>query len=164
MRDVNGGLRPRARAEGLLVREAADEVLVYDLERHRAVCLNRTAAGVWRACDGQTTVDEMARTLAAEFGGDASLAEAAVWLALERLGRDRLLAERVPARVRERRVSRRELMRAAGVAAAASLPLVVSIVAPTAAQASSCLPTGASCTSSLQCCSTVCDTNNGTCV
>ena len=146
------------------MREVADEVLVYDLVRHRAVCLNRTAARVWRACDGRTTVDEMARALAAELGGDRPLAEEAVRQTLERLGRDHLLVERLPARPRAARMSRRELLRAAGVAAAASLPLVVSIVAPTAAQASSCLPTGASCTSSLQCCSTVCDTNNNTCV
>lgn len=159
MRDVIGGLRPRARREGLLVREAADELLVYDLERHRAVCLNRAAARVWRACDGRTGVDEMARALADELGGDAALAEEAVLLALERLGRDRLLEERLPARAQGRRMSRRELLRAAGVAAAASLPLVVSVVAPTAAQASSCLPTGSSCSSSLECCSGVC-TNN----
>ena len=146
------------------MREVADEVLVYDLERHRAVCLNRTAARVWRACDGRTSVEEMTRSLAEELGGDRRLAAEAVRQTLERLGRDRLLVERVPARPRAARMSRRELIRAAGAAAAASLPLVVSVVAPTAAQASSCLPTGASCTSSLQCCSTVCDTNSGTCV
>jgi hypothetical protein len=143
----------------LIVREVADEVLVYDLERHRAVCLNRAAARVWRACDGRTTVDEMARALAAEMGGDARLAEEAVRQTLERLGRDGLLREPLPARPRAARMSRRELIRAAGAAAAASLPLVVSIIAPTAAQASSCLPTGAGCSSSLQCCSGVCSGN-----
>src|SRR3712207_1511711 len=119
MRDLTGGLRPRARTESLLVREAADELLVYDLERHRAVCLNRAAARVWRACDGRTGVAEMARALAAELGGDQALAEEAVLLALVRLGRDGLLAERLPARAGERRMTRRELLRAAGVAAAA---------------------------------------------
>jgi hypothetical protein len=53
-------------------------------------------------------------------------------------------------------VTRRELIRRLGLAAAASLPLVTSIVAPTPAQAASCLPSGQPCTSSLQCCSAVC--------
>lgn len=141
------------------MREVADEVLVYDLRRHRAVCLNRTAARVWRACDGRTSVEEMARAFAEESGADGALAEEAVRQTLERLGRDHLLSERVPARPRAARMSRRELMRAAGAAAAASLPLVVSIVAPTAAQAASCFPTGAACTSSFECCSGVCSGN-----
>lgn len=160
MEEGIGKLRPRARAEGLVVREVADEVLVYDLARHRAVCLNRPAALVWRSCDGRTTVAEMARALADVLGA-AGVAGGAVWLALERLGRDHLLLERVPSRARAGRMSRRELIRRAGVAAAASLPLIVSIVAPTPAQAVSCLPSGASCGTSAQCCSGVC--NASTC-
>ena len=41
-------LRPKARQEGLLVQEVPDEVLVYDTASHKAHCLNRTAAVVWR--------------------------------------------------------------------------------------------------------------------
>ncbi len=41
------GKRPRSRTEGLVVRQAGEELLVYDLERHRAHCLNRAAAIVW---------------------------------------------------------------------------------------------------------------------
>ena len=47
---------PAARTSGLVVRELAEETLVYDEERHRAHCLNRTAALVWRHCDGKTPV------------------------------------------------------------------------------------------------------------
>jgi hypothetical protein len=43
---------PQARTEGLTVRELAEETLVYDKERHKAHCLNRTAACVWKHCDG----------------------------------------------------------------------------------------------------------------
>ena len=41
-------MKPRARTEGLVVTELPDELLVYDLERHRAYCLNPTAALVFK--------------------------------------------------------------------------------------------------------------------
>ena len=146
------GWRPRARSEGLLVRELEGEVLVYDLERHRAVCLNRAAAAVWRSCDGRTDVAGLGRALGGESGGG----EEAVWLALEQLVRDRLIDGRPPRRAGSRRVTRRELIRRLGLAAAAALPLVTSIVAPTPAQAASPLGSGQPCTSSAQCASGVC--------
>src|SRR5207248_2525045 len=36
--------RPSARQDRLVVQELSDEVLVYDLDRHRAHCLNRAAS------------------------------------------------------------------------------------------------------------------------
>ena len=42
-------MKPMRRTEGLVVKELEDEVLVYDLERHRAHCLN-APAGVDRWC------------------------------------------------------------------------------------------------------------------
>ncbi|HEV3470412.1 MAG TPA: PqqD family protein, partial [Pyrinomonadaceae bacterium] len=100
--------RPRARSEGLLVRELDGEVLVYDLERHRAVCLNPAAAFVWRRCDGRTDVAGLGRALVEESGA-AAAPEEVVWLALEQLGRDRLLGEAVR-RPAAARVTRRELI------------------------------------------------------
>lgn len=157
MKESFGGWQPRARAEGLLVRELEDEVLVYDLESHRAVCLNRAAARVWRLCDGTRTAAALARALGGEL--PAGSGEEAVCLALEQLGRDRLLDERRPAGAS--RVSRRELIRRLGLAAAASLPLVTSVVAPTPAQAASALESGQPCNSPLECQSGVC--SSGTC-
>jgi hypothetical protein len=100
---------PHARAEGLVVQEWSDEVLVYDLERHRSHCLNRTAALVWRHCDGKTGVAEMASLLYRELNVPAD--EEAVWLALDRLGRAHLLKERLPLPANAARVSRRALVR-----------------------------------------------------
>ncbi len=153
-----GGWRPRARSEGLLVRELEGEVLVYDLERHRAVCLNPAAAAVWRRCDGLTDVAGLGRALGEETGGGAG--EEVVWLALEQLARDRLIEGRPARPAGSRRVTRRELIRRLGLAAAATLPLVTSVVAPTPAQAASCKPPGDPCGSPLECCSGVC---SGTC-
>lgn len=123
---------PRAREEELIVRDLTDEVLVYDRARHRAYCLNRTAALVWRLCDGRTTPSRMARLVENELG--APIDESIVWLALARLEKSRLLQEQVTPRPVER-ISRRDVMKKAGLAAMISLPLVTSIVAPTAAQA-----------------------------
>src|SRR5437879_10417193 len=100
---------PRARNEGLVVQELPDELLVYDLERHRSHCLNRTAALVWRHCDGKTTVTEIANLLQRELSVPAD--EEAVWLALDRLDRAHLLRERLTLPASAARTSRRALVR-----------------------------------------------------
>ena len=48
-------MKPEKRRDGLVVTELLDEVLVYDLDRHRAHCLNRTAALVFRHAESVTT-------------------------------------------------------------------------------------------------------------
>lgn len=147
---------PRARTERLVVCELADEVLVYDLERDRAHCLNQTAALVWKRCDGQTSVPEIARALEQSLG--APVEEPLVWLALNQLGRRRLLREKIAQPIEMARLSRRKLIGMIGLTTVA-LPLITSIVAPTAVQAASCLPSMASCTASAQCCSGICSSN-----
>ena len=61
--ETTRALMPRARQDELIVEELQDETLVYDLERHKARCLNPAAALVWRHCDGQTSVAEVAALL-----------------------------------------------------------------------------------------------------
>jgi len=41
--------RPRKRRDGLVVQELPEETLVYDLERHKAHCLEAASAAVWEA-------------------------------------------------------------------------------------------------------------------
>ncbi|MBI3798297.1 MAG: PqqD family protein [Deltaproteobacteria bacterium] len=132
-------MRPHARHAGLVVQQLADETLAYDLERHRAYCLNRTAALVWQHCDGRTTLTEMATLL--EAAEQTPVDEEVIWLALEQLRRARLLQEPVPWPVAERRYSRREMMRKVSLVAGITvlLPLVSSIVAPVTAQATTCV-------------------------
>jgi hypothetical protein len=130
---------PHAREDKLVVRELPDEVLVYDLYRHQAHCLNRTAALVWRHCDGHTTVAEMALLLEKELECPAD--EAMVWLALDRLGRAHLLREPASPSDFAARYTRREVMRKMGMIGAVTLvPMVKSIVAHAAASGGSCLP------------------------
>lgn len=124
-------MRPRARTEGLVVRALPDEVLVYDLERHQAHCLNATAAVVFKHCDGRRSVGQIARILRRELDLDAPADESLVWLSLERLEKARLLEEREPDLAAP---SRRELVRRLALVTA-TLPVVATILAPTPAEA-----------------------------
>jgi hypothetical protein len=63
---------PRMRAYALVIDDLPDEVLVYDLERHQAHCLNHTAALVWRACDGNLAPAQNAGKLTAELDPEFS--------------------------------------------------------------------------------------------
>src|SRR5580693_5942561 len=103
-------LMPLARREELVIEEFADEILVYDVKRHRGHCLNSTAALVWRRCDGRTTVADVAATLQEEMSLPAS--EAVVWMALDRLARAQLLVARVTVPDSRARRTRRALIRA----------------------------------------------------
>src|SRR3954463_11534640 len=56
-------VKPLARSENLVIEELGDELLIYDLNANRAHSLGASAARVWRACDGNTTVEVLsART------------------------------------------------------------------------------------------------------
>jgi len=127
-------MKPRARQEGIVVRELSDETLVYDLERHRAHCLNAGAARVWRLCDGNRSVEEIAAQLQDQFEGNAT---EVVWLALDQLARTHLLCGRIARPATRPRRSRREVVRRLGLGAAL-LPAVASILSPTVAEAAGC--------------------------
>jgi hypothetical protein len=151
--------RPRARSENLVVEELDDELLVYDSDRDKAHCLNGVSALVWKQSDGRRSVEDLARMVADDYGNES---EEVVLLALRQLWERRLILEPAPD---AENTSRRELLRklAIGGAIGLSIPLVKSIVAPTAAQAATCKFPGAACTASAQCCSGVC-TPSGFCL
>src|SRR3954471_10513299 len=91
MENKNQPTMPAAREEGLIIQEMAEEVLVYDRERYKAHCLNKTAALVWRHCDGKTTVAQIAGLLEHEL--KAPVDEEIVWLAMGQLQKARLLGD-----------------------------------------------------------------------
>ena len=137
--ETTRALMPRARQDELVVEELPDETLVYDLERHKARCLNRTAALVWRHCDGRTSVAEVAGLL--EEQSATPIDESVVWMALDRLGRVHLLSEPVTLPVDRAQYSRREMLRTLRRVAGISLllPVIESIVSPLAAAQASCI-------------------------
>jgi len=146
---------PRARQEGLIVQELQDELLVYDLARQKAHCLNRTAALIWNRCDGKTSVEELVLLLGNEI--DSPVGQEMVWMAFDQLSKAHLLQGRARTWPGASKISRREVIRRAGAAAAMALPIVSSIVVPDAVQAATCKPSNAACSSSAECCSGVCN-------
>jgi Coenzyme PQQ synthesis protein D (PqqD) len=142
---------PKAKTERLIIKVIDDETLVYD--HGRASCLNEFAARVWRECDGEKSVAEIAD----ELGED----ERTVWLALHRLNKSKLLVEEIalPPDMRTGK-TRREIAGQLGLGAAVAA--VSSIVMTTAAHAS-CIPTGSPCdiTHPAACCSQVCQAGFG---
>ena|ERR1700682_5805620 len=91
------------RKDGLVIEELPDEVLVYDLKRDKAHCLNPIAALVWRHRDGETSMAEMIEVLSAEL--KTPVDEKLVWCALDQLEKSHLLQERLTPPV-ESRLSR----------------------------------------------------------
>jgi hypothetical protein len=132
--------RPRARDAELVVEPLGEETLVYDLERHKALCLGPRTAWVWRHCDGKTTVEEIASRLARELR--EPVGEEVVWVAVRRLARAHLLRGSLPAASGKRSASRREWMRRAALLGGFS---ILSLTVPVAALAASCLPKHAAC-------------------
>ena len=142
--------KPLARKEGLVIQDLQDEVLVYDLDRDRAHCLNETAAFVWERCDGRTTTSEIARLLGKKV--NAPIDEKVVWFAVEQLRRNHLMTDSaIPPQILSG-MNRRQMVQTLGLAAAVALPVVASIVAPTPAQAATCAGSGQSCASGQICC------------
>lgn len=153
-------LYPSARRENLVVEQLQDEVLVYDLEREQAGCLNATAALVWKYADGATPVPEIANKMAAELGApvDARL----VWYAVDQLGKKNLLQERMAIPAEYQRMTRRDFLVKAGVVGAAvAIPVIISMTAPTPAMAATC----STCSNNSQCtpCGKLCNTTLGVC-
>jgi hypothetical protein len=146
-------MTPQRRLEGLVVKAVDDELLIYDLDSHRSHALSPLAAALWRRCDGRQTPSALAQAL--------RVPEVAVTYGLGALSDARLLRTPAPW------ISRREALRWVG---ATTLPLVHSIIAPTAAQAQSvitppgggngggtpppdlCLPPEFQCATTAQCC------------
>lgn len=146
--------KPCARKRGLVVQQAKDETLVYDLNTHKALCLNKPAALVWQYCDGSRSVDEILSAIAVSAESDFS-AEM-VEFALTQLETENLLESQRDFQPIEAGISRRQTIRRLGLASMAALPIVAAIVAPPAVNAQSCSPNNAPCTASSQCCSTCC--------
>jgi hypothetical protein len=54
------GSLPQARQDGLIEEAVGEELLLYDQDSHTAHCLSSIAACVWRHCDGEHDLAELA--------------------------------------------------------------------------------------------------------
>lgn len=127
-------MEPKRREEDLSVRELDDELLVYDANNGKAHSLNRTAAFVFRLCDGTRNVSDLETALAAEIGLPREDAACMVEAVLEQMGRCQLLVEPITPASQDRRLTRRQVLK--GLAAAMILvPMIASLATPSAALA-----------------------------
>ena len=161
---MNFSERPKARHEDLIVRPIDGEVLIYDLNSKKAHCLNETSALVWSLCDGQRTASEISRAMTKTLR--SQIQEELVWLALVDLQSRQLLSGIPQVELSLKGLSRRDIIRRVGVTSLVALPLISSLVSPAAAQSSSCLAEGATCSDSAgTCCPGLeCNPSCGQCV
>jgi hypothetical protein len=128
-------VKPAARTSNVLIEELDDELVVYDRENDQAHSLNRTAALVWRACDGTRTIAEIAASLRRQGipVGDDDL----VQLSVDLLANAGLIDSAAARRPLETRLARRQLLERIGVVGAGSLvlPAIETLDAPRAVAA-----------------------------
>ena len=134
---------PKARTTELVEQEAGSELLVYDLQTSRAYTLNETSKNVFKACgDGEASFEELKR--------QHKYTDDIVYLALDELKKNNLVEGNYSSPFSG--TSRREAIRRVGLASMVALPLISSLIAPSAANAASgstvCTPNAAGCTPS----------------
>ena len=71
------GMFPKRRSD-VTVREVDGELLVLDHRTERVHQLNATAVYIWNQCDGATSVADISKAIAMEYGLDTHPAEADV--------------------------------------------------------------------------------------
>jgi hypothetical protein len=118
---------PNARTTDILVQSLNGETLIYDQKTNKSYCLNSTSAIVFAACNGETTLEQLK--------SQHDLPDEIVFLALDELKKNDLIKDEYFSPFAG--MSRREMIRKAGLASMIALPIVSSLVAPAATSAAS---------------------------
>jgi hypothetical protein len=152
---------PRSRCADIVVQNLGKEVLIYDLMTHKAYNLNEMCAAVYMACNGRTSFEQLRKS--------SGLTDDIIFLALDELKKEELLESGEEYDSPFKTLSRREAIRRVGLASMIALPVISSLVAPTAAMAQSSgfapgsRTLGQTCTASTQCASGAPNCTGGTC-
>lgn len=118
---------PQARNTNIVEQELGKELLIYDLTANKAYQLNETSKVVFNACENGRSFDDLKR--------EHQFSDELIYLALDALQKENLLGSNYEPRFTG--PSRREVIRKVGLASLIALPVVVALVAPTAAIAAS---------------------------
>lgn len=122
---------PMFRQSGIVIQEAGNELLIYDLTVNKVYCLNETSKIIYEACDGKTTFDELK--------SKHKYSDEIIYLALDELKKNNFLQEIYVSPFAG--MNRREVIRKAGLASMIVLPIITGLIAPSANRAAS----GATC-------------------
>ncbi len=143
----------KARQDNLVTQSLNSELLVYDLNENRFFSLNPTSAFIWQNLDGKTSVAELSHKANKFF--KQTVNEDFIWLAIDELQKCNLLEHNnLPEEMSK--VKRREAIKKIGLASLIALPVVSSLIAPTAAHAASLRAACQTCTSNADCLSNKC--------
>ncbi len=128
---------PFLRTENLVVKELPNELLIYDLEKNKAFCLNETARLIMDECDGKTSIGDAVASLNRKL--KSNLSEEMIWMVVEQFKKSNFLKGDYEIPIETTKVTRRKILQSAATLGIA-LPIVTSLVAPTAAHAQSGCP------------------------
>ncbi|HRH45973.1 MAG TPA: PqqD family peptide modification chaperone [Pyrinomonadaceae bacterium] len=139
-----------SRKSNIVVQELENEVLIYDLSINKVLCLNQTAALVYQLCDGTNTVSKISDLMSKEL--KTIVSEELVLLTLSNLKKNNLLEISAETPDLLPSLSRREVAKKVGLASLVALPIIASVVAPSAVMAASDgLALNSSCNAPVQC-------------
>src|SRR5262249_5341349 len=135
------------------------EVLLFDSATDKAHVLNETAALVWKLDNGKRSVEQITQLAARELHSAPN--QDLIWLALTQLSKAGLLEQPLTAVPPSLRLSRREFIQKAALAAML-IPVVKTVAAPTRNQISSCSED--TCITTDDCCpGLICEANTCDC-
>jgi hypothetical protein len=126
---------PIAKTDNLVIQELGNETLVYDLDSNKAYNLNETSSFVWQNCDGKKGIADLAFAL--QKKANQPIKQEVVWFALNELKKEGLVSFETETPQELTGLSRREVIKKIGLGSMIALPLITSLVAPTAAMAQS---------------------------
>lgn len=137
---------PQSRKSEIVIQKFENEILIYDLKTNKAFCPNETSAIIYQLCDGKNSVADIAQRFSKQ--SNQPINDELVWLALDGLKKENLL-ENDDVEINFNGLNRRQIIKKVGLASMISLPLISSVVAPSAAMAASglSLPLLATCSS-----------------
>lgn len=139
-------MNPLARNKNLVVQQADSELLVYDLNINKAICLNETSALIWQNCDGEKNMLEIAKVVEKKFGELVS--EDFVKFAIDQLKKENLIENKNEVVTEFNGMSRRDVIKRIGFTSLVALPLVAALTAPSAVAAASLAAAGVTVTAS----------------
>lgn len=119
---------PLAKRENIVVREGADELMIYDLSINKGFAVNRPSALIWDLCDGKHSVGDIAEAVTQTLGSEVDVEY--IWLALDKLNSLGLLENSGKFAGLENSLSRRDLLKRVAMASLVALPLVSVFVTP----------------------------------
>lgn len=129
---------PLARRQDIVVQQTNEDILVYDLKTNKVFCLNETSAAIWQLCDGKNDIAEITQKFQTQ--SNQAIPIELIEITLEKLSKENLLENYQPRIDKINKTSRREMIRKVALSTAIALPVITSLVAPSAIHAASCAP------------------------